>query len=215
MCTTLIRTWIICICILNIWFMIAPNAYAITHPSALQRQRQKQMRSIANSTSTQDLDNCLTKTGATLIYRNNNSTSRVYANLTTPGIVGFNYHPPVLVLPNSTQQVSKIVKCVGAHKGKKTLTVVGGGHNYASFSFTGDVVILSHNMTNIEIDDTKKQASVQFGQKLGPMARALATKGYGLPHGMCPSVGVAGHSLGGGWGFTGRHWGWLVDHSMY
>lgn len=173
--------------ILNVWLMVA---------------------AFASATS---LDACLSLTGATLIYRGNTSA---YADLSTPAVLGFDYHPAVLVLPTSAQQVARTVKCVGAEKGRSKLTIVGGGHNYVGYSYSGDVVILSNNMTDITFDDTKKQVSVQFGQKLGPLAKALAAKGYGLPHGLCPSVGVAGHSLGGGWGFTGRHWGWLVDHSM-
>ena len=76
--------------------------------------------------------------------------------------------------------------------------------------------MLSHNMTGIAIDDTKKEISVQFGQELAPMAKAMAAKGYGLPDGTCPTVGVAGHALGGGgWSLaTSRQWGWLVDHIM-
>ena len=80
---------------------------------------------------------------------------------------------------------------------------MGGGHNYAAYSYTGDVVILSNSMTDTTFDDTKKQVSAQFGQKIGPLAKAMASKGYGLPHGQCASVGVAGHSLGGGWGLLG------------
>ncbi|KAA8645633.1 uncharacterized protein ATNIH1004_007052 [Aspergillus tanneri] len=67
-------------------------------------------------------------------------------------------------------------------------------------------------MRTITFDDTKQQATVQFGQTLGPLALVLGQRGYALPHGTCSGVGISGHSLGGGWGFTSRKWGWLLDH---
>ena len=76
------------------------------------------------------------------------------------------------------------MKCVSADKGRKKLTVVSGGHNYAAYAYSGDVVILSHKMAGIVIDEGKKEVTVQFGQKLGSMARIIGEKGYGLPHGM-------------------------------
>ena len=89
-----------------------------------------------------------------MVYRSNSSN---YTELSTPVLLGFGYQPPVLVLPASTQQVDRIVKCVAAQKGNPKLSVVGGGHNYAGYSFSGDVVMLSHNITEITIDDAKNK----------------------------------------------------------
>lgn len=135
---------------------------------------------IAASVSATPLDDCLANAGATLIYPKSSS----YANLTKPAILEFTYHPHVVVIPSSTLQVARIVKCVSADKGETTLTVASGGHNYVGYAFIGDVVIRSDKMTDIAIDDVKKQVTVQFGQKLGTMAKAIGKKGYALPHGM-------------------------------
>jgi FAD/FMN-containing dehydrogenase len=35
--------------------------------------------------------------------------------------------------------------------------------------------------------------------------------GMAMPHGDCPSVGLAGHSLHGGFGYTSRMWGLSTD----
>lgn len=56
-------------------------------------------------------------------------------------------------------------------------------------------------------------AKVGTGQRLGNIAQAIYTQGKrALPHGTCPSVGIAGHALHGGFGFASRRWGLTLDH---
>lgn len=43
------------------------------------------------------------------------------------------------------------------------------------------------------------------------MHETLAGAGRGVPTGTCPSVGAAGHALGGGMGADSRHAGLLCD----
>ena len=100
-----------------------------------------------------------------------------------PDTTDFQYEPSVVAIPSSTQQVADTVKCVSADQGKTSLTVVGGGHNLVGYAYSGNVVMLSDNMTDITIDDANKQVSVGSGQKLGNIAKAIGAKGYALPHG--------------------------------
>ncbi|KAH8429508.1 uncharacterized protein LDX57_007170 [Aspergillus melleus] len=153
------------------------------------------------------LQTCLKTTGADVVYP---SDSR-YNALAKPQNTNYQAHPEVIVIPSSAEQVAAIVRCVAAEKGSTKLSPRGGGHSYAAYSFVGQVVINPSKMKGISIDETKKEVTVQFGQTLGPLAKAIGQKGYALPHGTCPTVGVAGHSLGGGWGYASRKWGWLVD----
>jgi FAD/FMN-containing dehydrogenase len=56
-------------------------------------------------------------------------------------------------------------------------------------------------------------AVVGGGVHLGPMARAVhAQDNRAISHGICPSVGIGGHSTHGGWGYTSRAWGLTLDH---
>lgn len=48
--------------------------------------------------------------------------------------------------------------------------------------------------------------------RLGRLAEQIWEQGgFALPHGTCLLVGVAGHALGGGFGYTTRAWGFLLD----
>lgn len=67
-------------------------------------------------------------------------------------------------------------------------------------------------MKDLHIDASSSTVTVGMGITLGPLALAIGKQGYGLPHGTCTSIGIGGHSLGGGWGYSSRQWGWLMDH---
>lgn len=47
--------------------------------------------------------------------------------------------------------------------------------------------------------------------EIGNLALGLLSFGRAIPHGDCPSVGLAGHSLHGGFGYTSRMWGLSTD----
>ncbi|KAE8152340.1 FAD-binding domain-containing protein [Aspergillus avenaceus] len=153
------------------------------------------------------LQTCLGLTGAEIVYPN----TQTYDSLSKPQNSNYQAHPQVIVIPGSTEEVAATVKCVSGENGNVKLSPRGGGHSYAAYSFSGEVVLDPGRMKGLSIDEGKKEVTVQFGQTLGPLATALGSKGYALPHGTCPTVGVAGHSMGGGWGFSSRKWGWLVD----
>ncbi|KAF4620871.1 hypothetical protein D9613_000020 [Agrocybe pediades] len=50
-----------------------------------------------------------------------------------------------------------------------------------------------------------------MGNRLGDIVTALAAHGRGLPHGTCPYVGIGGHAVYGGFGFTSKLWGLTID----
>lgn len=154
---------------------------------------------------------CLKKTGAETLYPGDPG----YDQRRRPQNANYHPHPEVIVLPKSSKEVAGVVRCVATEKGNVKITPRGGGHSYAAFSYTGQVIVDSSKMTLIAIAGEKREVAVQWGQTLKPLAIAMAEKGFGLPHGTCPDVGIAGHALGGGWGFLSRKWGWLVDHSQY
>lgn len=117
--------------------------------------------------------------------------------------------------PTDISQIKATVACVFQQNGSTKLSGYGGGHGYAAYGLGGAdgfVVIDSSEMKSISVDVESKTANVGMGALVGELATAIGEKGFALPHGTCSSIGVIGHALGGGWGFSSRPWGWMTDH---
>lgn len=57
----------------------------------------------------------------------------------------------------------------------------------------GVLIIDMRNMTNIAVSPSGI-ATIQTGNRLGDIALELNRHGRGLPHGLCPYVGIGGHA---------------------
>jgi FAD/FMN-containing dehydrogenase len=86
-----------------------------------------------------------------------------------------------------------------------------GGHSYDGFSQSPDLVIDVRGMKAITLSADKKSVSIGSGSSLGSVYDALASSHLAIPAGSCFPVGVAGHSLGGGFGLLGRPFGLACD----
>jgi FAD/FMN-containing dehydrogenase len=87
-----------------------------------------------------------------------------------------------------------------------------GGHSYAGYSTVSDGVVLDlRRLNSISVDKRNGTATIGAGSQLIDISSALAGKGVTLPVGSCPSVGVAGVTLGGGFGLASRHFGLTLD----
>ncbi len=87
-----------------------------------------------------------------------------------------------------------------------------GGHSYAGFSTTTGLLINVRPMNKVSYNPATGQAWVQAGATNQDMANALSGKGVAVPSGRCPTVGVSGLVLGGGWGFAATHSGLTADN---
>lgn len=90
------------------------------------------------------------------------------------------------------------------------LTPRSGGHSYSAYSLggrNGSIVVDLRYFDHIIIDKGTHTARVGGSVRLGTLAQKLGVEGFALPHGTCPLVGVGGHALGGGFGYTTRAWG--------
>jgi FAD/FMN-containing dehydrogenase len=92
--------------------------------------------------------------------------------------------------------------------------VRSGGHSYEGFSQSPDLVIDVRGMAAIRISADKKSVSIGAGSQLGSVYKALAPSQLAIPAGSCFPVGVAGHSLGGGFGLIGRAFGLACDNVL-
>jgi FAD/FMN-containing dehydrogenase len=86
-----------------------------------------------------------------------------------------------------------------------------GGHCFEGFSESDSVVVDTRLMNAVEIDTAIETVTTGPGSSLGSLYKAAATRGYALPAGTCPWVGIAGHALGGGSGYLSRQFGFLCD----
>ncbi len=86
-----------------------------------------------------------------------------------------------------------------------------GGHSYAGYSVPdGGLVIDVRPMAAVRVDPDGT-ATVGAGARLGEIYEALAAAGRCLPAGSCPTVGIAGLTLGGGIGVLSRAYGLTCD----
>lgn len=89
--------------------------------------------------------------------------------------------------------------------------VRSGGHSYAGFSNSDGLVIDVKGMNAVTVDPADATVTVAGGANNADVGEALARYGVYFPGGRCPTVGVSGLTLGGGWGFSNRHLGMTCD----
>jgi FAD/FMN-containing dehydrogenase len=123
----------------------------------------------------------------------------------------FDYVKPFAVArPVSAADVQAAVRW--AVKYDVSMRARGGGHSYAGYStLSGGVVLDLRQLKTISVERSTGTATVGAGVQLIDLYAALAAYGATVPAGSCPSVGVAGHALGGGMGLAGRHLGLASD----
>jgi FAD/FMN-containing dehydrogenase len=87
-----------------------------------------------------------------------------------------------------------------------------GGHSYEGFSQSKEVVIDLRGLQDISVDTGAGLVTVGAGVPLYEVYQKLANRGYAFPAGSCPTVGIAGHALGGGYGLLARSHGLTCDN---
>ena len=83
--------------------------------------------------------------------------------------------------------------------------VRSGGHSYAGFSNSPGLVIDVKNMRSVTVNQEAGTVTVAGGANNADVGDALQSYGVYFPGGRCPTVGVSGLTLGGGWGFSNRY----------
>jgi FAD/FMN-containing dehydrogenase len=92
------------------------------------------------------------------------------------------------------------------------VAVKGGGHNIAGAALIeGGLTLDLSGRRGVEVDPTAKRAVVEPGALLGDLDKAAAAHGLAIPLGINSTTGVAGLTLGGGYGWLTRRWGLTVD----
>lgn len=92
------------------------------------------------------------------------------------------------------------------------IRIRSGCHNYEGYSTGNDVVVIDvSKMNSIYIDEKNNKVKIDGGVRNRELYEALGSLGYPFPGGGCPTVGVPGLVLGGGWGYSSRLFGLACD----
>ncbi|CAG8701401.1 28897_t:CDS:2, partial [Racocetra persica] len=122
------------------------------------------------------------------------------------------FHPTVIVFASNVKDVQAAVKC--AKSLNLSITARSGGHSYEKYSTFGKIVVDVSNLNKIIINGEDKTAIIGSGNRLGPVYYNLSQAGFFIPAGSCPSVGISGHALGGGFGLYARKFGTASDNIL-
>jgi FAD binding domain/Berberine and berberine like len=107
-----------------------------------------------------------------------------------------------------------VIECVRFAREYEVLVAVrGGGHSVAGKSVCdGGLVIDLSAMKGIRVDPARRTVRAETGLKLGEFDRETQAFGLGTTLGVVPTVGIAGLTLGGGWGNLHAKYGLAIDN---
>ncbi len=93
------------------------------------------------------------------------------------------------------------------------LSVRGAGHNIAGKSLADGALLIDLSlMRSVHVDASSRTARVDAGATLGDVDAETQSYGLALPVGINSTTGVAGLTLGGGFGWLSRKHGLTVDN---
>ncbi len=119
--------------------------------------------------------------------------------------------PALVIQPTSARDVTEAVGFARAHG--VLLSIKGGGHNIAGISIADAGLTLDMSrMRDITVNPDARLAHVGPGCLLRDVDRATQERGLATVLGFVSETGVAGLTLGGGFGYLTRRFGWAVDN---
>ena len=123
----------------------------------------------------------------------------------------FDERPALIVRCASAPDVARSLEFTQSRN--LPLAVRGGGHNRAGFSVCdGGVVIDLSGMSRVEVDAGKRVARAEAGALVRDLDQATQRFGLATTSGGCPTVGIAGLTLGGGEGQLMSKYGAACDN---
>lgn len=120
-------------------------------------------------------------------------------------------HPALIARCATTSDVVGAVNF--AKDNGLVLAVRGGGHNIAGSALCDDGIIIDlSQMKAAHVDAGSLRGTIEGGATLADFDAATQAHGLALPLGINSTTGVAGLTLGGGFGWLSRKYGMTIDN---
>jgi len=121
--------------------------------------------------------------------------------------------PAFIVQASNSDDVISAIKF--ARKNNLDITIRGGGHNIAGNSICNDGLMIDFSkMKKVKVNTEKKTAFVESGATLKDFDEEVQKYGLATPIGINSTTGIAGLTLGGGFGWLTRKYGMTVDNLL-
>jgi FAD/FMN-containing dehydrogenase len=121
--------------------------------------------------------------------------------------------PAMVVYCAHSDDVMEAVKF--ARSGNHLVAVRSGGHNVAGLSVCDDGIVVDlSRMKRISVDPARRVARAEAGLNLGEFDAATQAHGLATTMGVNSDTGIAGLTLGGGFGKLGRKYGLACDNLL-
>lgn len=102
-----------------------------------------------------------------------------------------------------------------ARDNRLALSIRGGGHQIAGLAVADDALLLDLSlMRSVHVDPRARTAQVDPGATLGDVDRETQLYGLAVPLGINSTTGIAGLTLGGGFGWITRKFGLTIDNLL-
>ncbi len=119
--------------------------------------------------------------------------------------------PALIARCRSAEDVRLAVELARRHR--LLVAVRGGGHNVAGSAVCdGGLMIDLSPMRRVTVDERSRTATVEPGATLGEVDAATQEYGLAVPTGINSTTGIAGLTLGGGFGWLSRRYGLAADN---
>ena len=150
--------------------------------------------------------------------------SRIKGEVLVPGDAGYDdarrvwnamidRQPAVIVRCREAADVAPAIAF--ARESGLELSIRGGGHHIAGHSVSdGGLMIDFSGMRSVAVDSGTRRASVQPGATLADFDRAVQLHALATPVGINSTTGIAGLTLGGGFGWLTREYGMTIDNLL-
>jgi FAD/FMN-containing dehydrogenase len=119
--------------------------------------------------------------------------------------------PAVIVQCAQADDIPPVIRF--ARKNGLELSIRGAGHNIAGNALCDNGVTIDFSrMKNVRVDAVKRHAYVEPGATLANLDEATQAHGLATPVGINSTTGIAGLTLGGGFGWLTRKYGMTIDN---
>jgi FAD/FMN-containing dehydrogenase len=119
--------------------------------------------------------------------------------------------PALIVRCTTPEDVVRAVEL--ARENSLIVSVRGGGHNIAGNAVCDDGLMIDLSlMKNVQVDPAARRATVEPGCTLAEFDAPAQAHGLATPLGINSTTGVAGLTLGGGFGWLSRKYGMTIDN---